>query len=103
MEKMAIIAKLNAKTKAIIRRDFLIANFQGAYRTNAISGLLFAFAKKHMPDEFAAIESQYNEIYEKRHKRLEERIAQLRPTDLRLNPRLPKLPKRPKPTSRRKP
>ena len=83
MEKMAIIAKLNAKTKAIIRRDFLIANFQGAYRTNAISGLLFAFAKKHMPDEFAAIESQYNEIYEKRHKRLEERIAQLRPADLR--------------------
>lgn len=81
-EKMAVIAKLNARTKAIIRRDFLIANFQGAYRTNAISGLLFAFAKKHMPDEFAAIESQYNEIYEKRHKRLEERIAQLRPTDL---------------------
>ena len=80
-EKMAIIAKLNAKTKAIIRRDFLIANFQGAYRTNAISGLLFAFAKKHMPDEFAAIESQYNEIYEKRHKRLEERIAQLEPAE----------------------
>lgn len=80
-EKMAIIAKLNAKTKAIIRRDFLIDNFQGAYRTNAISGLLFAFAKKHMPDEFAAIESQYNEIYEKRHKRLEERIAQLEPAE----------------------
>ena len=80
-DKMAIIAKLNAKTKAIIRRDFLIDNFQGAYRTNAISGLLFAFAKKHMPDEFAAIESQYNEIYEKRHKRLEERIAQLEPAE----------------------
>lgn len=80
-DKMAIIAKLNAKNKAIIRRDFLIDNFQGAYRTNAISGLLFAFAKKHMPDEFAAIESQYNEIYEKRHKRLEERIAQLEPAE----------------------
>ncbi len=80
-EKMAIIAKLNAKTKAIIRRDFLIDNFQGAYRTNAISGLLFAFAKKHMPDEFAAIESQYNEVYEKRHKKLEERIAQLEPAE----------------------
>lgn len=78
-EKMAVIAKLNARTKAIIRRDFLIANFQGAYRTNAISGLLFAFAKKHMPEELAAIESQYNEVYEKRHKKLEERIAQLRP------------------------
>ncbi len=81
-EKMAVIAKLNARTKAIIRRDFLIANFQGAYRTNAISGLLFAFAKKHMPEELAAIESQYNEVYEKRHKRLEERIAQLRPAEL---------------------
>ncbi len=80
-EKMAVIAKLNARTKAIIRRDFLIDNFQGAYRTNAISGLLFAFAKKHMPDEFAAIESQYNEVYEKRHKKLEERIAQLEPAE----------------------
>lgn len=80
-EKMAVIAKLNARTKAIIRRDFLIANFQGAYRTNAISGLLFAFAKKHMPEELAAIESQYNEVYEKRHKKLEERIAQLMPKE----------------------
>lgn len=81
-EKMAVIAKLNARTKAIIRRDFLIANFQGAYRDNAVADLLFAFAKKHMPEELAAIESQYNEVYEKRHKRLEERIAQLRPADL---------------------
>jgi len=80
-DKMAVIARLNARTKAIIRRDFLIANFQGAFRTNAISGLLFAFAKKHMPDEFAAIESQHNEIYEKRHKKLEERIAQLEPAE----------------------
>lgn len=80
-EKMAVIAKLTARTKAIIRRDFLIANFQGAYRTNAISGLLIAFAKKHMPEELAAIESQYNVVYEKRHKKLEERIAQLRPAE----------------------
>lgn len=80
-EKMTVIANLNAKSKAIIRRDFLIDNFKGAYRTNAISGLLFAFAKKHMPDEFATIENQYNEIYEKRHKRLEERMAQLMLTE----------------------
>ena len=78
-EKMAIIAKLNAKTKAIIRRDFLIANFKDAYRDSGAADLLFAFAKKHMPEEFAAIESQYNEVYEKRHKKLEERIAQLMP------------------------
>ena len=81
-EKMTVITNLNAKTKAIIRRDFLIANFQGAYRSNAISELLFTFAKKHMPEEFAAIESQYNEVYEKRHKRLEERMAQLKPKEV---------------------
>ncbi len=80
-DKMAIIAKLNAKTKAIIRRDFLIANFKDAYRDNATADLLFAFAKKHMPEEFAAIESQYNAVYEKRHKKLEERIAQLMPKE----------------------
>lgn len=80
-EKMTVITNLNAKAKTIIRRDFLIANLQGAYRSNAISELLFAFAKKHMPEEFAAIESQYNEVYEKRHKRLEERMAQLKPKE----------------------
>lgn len=80
-DKMAIIANLNAKTKAIIRRDFLIANFQGTYRNSVTADLLFAFAKKHMPEEFAAIESQYNEVYEKRHKKLEERIAQLMPKE----------------------
>lgn len=76
-EKMAILASLNAKTKAIIRRDFLIDNFKGAYRDNAIADLLFAFARKHMPEELANIEAEYNEIYEKRHQRIEERKAQL--------------------------
>lgn len=72
-----MVSNLNAKSKAIIRRDFHIENFRVAYRTYAISNLLFVFAKKHMPEEFAAIENQYNEIYEKQHKRLEERMAQL--------------------------
>ena len=67
---MAIIAKLNTKTKMIIRRDFLIDNFQGPFRTNVISDLLLAFAKKQMLDEFAAIERQYNDIYENCHKNL---------------------------------
>ncbi|WP_289873207.1 ParB/RepB/Spo0J family partition protein [uncultured Duncaniella sp.] len=76
-EKMTVISNLNAQRKAIIRRDFLIDNFKNASRNNAIADLLLAFAKKHMPDELANIEAEYNEIYEKRHKRLEERIANL--------------------------
>lgn len=74
-EKLTVIENLNARKKAIIRRDFLIENFKGAYRDNAIAGFLLAFSKKHMPEELANIEAEYNEVYEKRHQRIAERIA----------------------------
>ena len=74
-EKLAIIENLNARKKAIIRRDFLIENFKGTYRNNAIAGFLLAFSKKHMPEELANIEAEYKEVYEKRHQRIAERIA----------------------------
>lgn len=76
-EKMNVIANLTAKTKAIIRRDFLIANFKDAFRNNGSAALLLDFAKKHMPEELADITNKYNEVYEKRHIRLEERKAAL--------------------------
>jgi len=76
-EKMNIIANLTAKQKAVIRRDFLIDNFKDAYGNNAAATLLLDFARKHMPDTLAEIESGYNEVYEKRHKRIEERKAAL--------------------------
>ena len=76
-EKLHIIANLTAKQKAVIRRDFLIANFKDAYGNDAIASLLLDFARKHMPETLAAIESGYNEVYEKRHKRIEERKAVL--------------------------
>lgn len=74
-EKMNIIANLTAKAKAVIRRDYLIAQFKDAYRNNATADLMLDFARKHMPDELAEIESNYNQIYEKRHQRIEERKA----------------------------
>lgn len=76
-DKLKITTGLNARTKAIIRRDFLISNFQNAWRGNATATLLQDFAKKHMADELKAIEDGYNEVYEKRHQRLEEKKALL--------------------------
>ena len=35
--------------------------------------LLLDFAKKHMPEELADITNKYNEVYDKRHKRIEEK------------------------------
>lgn len=74
-DRMNIIANLTAKTKAVIRRDYLIAQFKDAYRNNATADLMLDFARKHMPDVLSEIERGYNQIYEKRHQRIEERKA----------------------------
>lgn len=76
-EKINIIANLTSKQKAIIRRDFLIANFKNAYGNNATASLLLDFAQKHMPDLLADIKNGHNEVYEKRHQRIEEKKAVL--------------------------
>ena len=76
-EKMDIIANLTAKQKAVIRRDFLIANFKNAFGGNAVASLLLDFAQKHMPEELAEIKNGHNEVYEKRHQRIEEKKAVL--------------------------
>ena len=76
-EKMNIIENLTAKQKAVIRRDYLIANFKDAFGNNATASLLLDFAQKHMPEELANIQDGYNEVYEKRHQRIEEKKAAL--------------------------
>ena len=76
-DKMNIIENLNGKAKAIIRRDFLIANFKDAFGSNAVATLLLGFAQKHIPDTLAEIRKGYDEVYEKRHQRIEEKKAVL--------------------------
>ena len=73
-EKMRIVANLNARTKAIIRRDYLLSNFKEAHPKSHSASLMLDFAKKHMPEELERIESGHNEVYDKRHQRLTERI-----------------------------
>lgn len=76
-DKINIVENLTVKIKTIIRRDYLIANFRSAYKGNTVASLLLDFARKHMPEELASIESEYNGVYEKRHQRIEERKAVL--------------------------
>ena len=76
-DKMNIIENLNGKAKAVIRRDFLIANFKDAFGGNAVATLLLGFAEKHMPEALAEIRKGYEEVYEKRHQRIEEKKAVL--------------------------
>lgn len=76
-DKFNIIENLNGKAKAVIRRDFLIAKFQEAFGGNAVATLLLQFAEKHMPEALAEIRKGYDEVYEKRHQRIEEKKAVL--------------------------
>ena len=76
-DKINIVGNLTVKMKTIIRRDFLVANFKGAYGNNTVANLLLDFARKHMPEELATIENEYNGVYEKRHQRIEEKKAVL--------------------------
>lgn len=76
-DKMGIIGNLTVRMKTIIRRDFLVANFKGAYGSNTVATLLLDFARRHMPEELANIEREYNGVYEKRHQRIEEKKAVL--------------------------
>lgn len=77
-EKMSIVANLTPKAKAIIRRDFLIANFRNnAQGNNVVADLLLEFAQKHIPEVLAEIKSTHDEVYEKRHQRIEEKKAVL--------------------------
>ncbi len=76
-EKMKIVSNLTARTKAIIRRDYLLEKFKDTTRGTAVATMFRDFAKKHMADELAEIESVHNEVYDKRHQRIEEKKAAL--------------------------
>ena len=45
-DKMGIIGNLTVRMKTIIRRDFLVANFKGAYGNNTVATLLLDFARR---------------------------------------------------------
>lgn len=76
-EKLNVVSNLSTKAKVVIRRDFLVSRFQDRYISDTAKSLLLDFAQKHMPDELANIKKTYYDVYEKRHKRIEERKTAL--------------------------
>lgn len=76
-QKLQIVDNLTKEMKNIIRRDYLVGNFRNAYGANTISDLLLNFTRQHLPQELEAIESTHNEVYEKRHGKIEEKKAVL--------------------------
>lgn len=73
-ERLQIAMNLTETQKTIIRRDFIFNTFKDAYRDDVTAELLLAFAEQHASDRLVEIKSKHNEVYEKRHQRITEKI-----------------------------
>jgi ParB family chromosome partitioning protein len=76
-EKIEIIGNLTEERKTLIRRDFLTKHLSDTFGVDKKSYLMLEFARLHFPDELAETETKYNDVYTKRHKRIEERLNAL--------------------------
>jgi ParB family chromosome partitioning protein len=78
-EKMELVAFRSIRQENALRRDFIIYALSQASGDCLKSKLLLEFAAIHFPDRVAEIKQQCNEIYRKKHERIEERIRELQP------------------------
>ncbi len=76
-DKIAIISNLTEEQKTVIRRDYLIKHLSDTLGITKKTYLMLEFARLHLPDELGEIEAKYNEVYTKRHARIEERLRAL--------------------------
>jgi ParB family chromosome partitioning protein len=79
-DRLKFCAALTEEQKTVIRRDFLYDHLtDGASTVSSTQGtLMLAFAKLHLPEQAAIIETAYKSEYDKKNARLDERIAELK-------------------------
>ncbi|MDL2221048.1 ParB/RepB/Spo0J family partition protein [Parabacteroides sp. OttesenSCG-928-N08] len=82
-KRLKIVATLTEEQKTIIRRDYLYSHLTDRTTTVADTkgSMLQAFAKQHLPEQTAKIETDRKEEYGKKNARLDERIAGLKKAD----------------------
>lgn len=76
-DKIKIINNLTEKQKTVIRRDYLVKHLSDTFGMAKKSYLMLEFAKLHFPEEVAEFENRHNEVYQKRHARITERLEAL--------------------------
>lgn len=76
-DKITIINSLTEEQKTLIRRDFLIKHLSDTFGASKKSYLMLAFARLHFPREVSETENRHNEVYQKRHARITERLEAL--------------------------
>ncbi len=74
-DRWHLVQSLTEEQKIIIKRDFIVNSFSEAYRGNYTAVMLMDYAKQHTPEKYAEIQATHNDVYEKRHERILEKIA----------------------------
>jgi ParB family chromosome partitioning protein len=76
-DKITIINSLTEEQKTVIRRDFLVKHLSDTSGLAKKSYLMLEFARLHFPYDVVETETRYNEVYQKRHARIAERLEAL--------------------------
>jgi ParB family chromosome partitioning protein len=76
-DKIAIMGNLTEEQKTIIRRDYLVKHLSDTFGLAKKSYLMMEFVRLHFPNEVAGTENRHNEVYQKRHARIEEKLQVL--------------------------
>ncbi|MFQ8806272.1 MAG: hypothetical protein ACLR8Y_15810 [Alistipes indistinctus] len=76
-DKMAVVNKLTAKQKILVKRVFLMSALSVAAPDSPRYGLLEEFARTFYPDQFAEIRKKHMDVYEKRHNVIEAKLAEV--------------------------
>ena len=77
-DKSEIIHNLTEEQKTLIRRDFLVKHLSNTFGAWKKSYLMLEFARLHFPETLTETENKYNEVYQKRHKRIMEKMKALK-------------------------
>lgn len=76
-DKMAVVNKLTAKQKILVKRVFLMSALSVAAPDSPRYGLLEEFARTFYPDQFAESRKKHMDVYEKRHSAIEAKLAEV--------------------------
>lgn len=66
---------LSEEQKTIIKRDFLLKNFDSYFGGGTTSEFYIQFMKEHFPEEITKIEKKYEDVYNKRFVKIKEQIS----------------------------
>ncbi len=74
-DRWTLAYNLTEEKKTIIKRDFILSNLKDAERGNYTAVMLFGYAEQHAEEQLNEIKTTHNDVYEKRHERILEKIT----------------------------